>query len=83
MPSEERKSRAQKTNGHKLALLYTMRCLLEQSDEEHPVNAAAIARYLRANGLDADRRTIYSDVAILAEYGFDILVAEGGKSGGY
>ena len=83
MPSEERKSRAQKTNGHKLALLYTMRCLLEQSDEEHPVNAAAIARYLRANGLDADRRTIYSDVSILAEYGFDILVAEGGKSGGY
>ena len=83
MADTERESKAQKTNGHKLALLYTMRCLLEKSDEEHPVNAAEIARYLAAHGLAADRRTIYSDVALLEEYGLDILVAEGGKSGGY
>ena len=73
----------QKTNGHKLALLYTMRYLLKESDENHPVNAGDISRYLEAHGLSANRRTIYADIAVLEEFGMDILMAEGGKSGGY
>ena len=78
-----KESAVQKTNGHKLALLYTMKYLLEESDEEHPVNAGDISRYLEANGLSANRRTIYADIAVLEEFGMDIIMAEGGKSGGY
>ena len=83
MPDTEKERGAARTNGHKLALLYTMKCLLENSDEDHPVNAGAISRYLQAHGLSANRRTIYSDVALLEEFGMDILVADGGKNGGY
>ena len=74
---------ALRTNGHKLALLYTMKYLIEESDEDHPVNAGDIARYLERNGLHANRRTIYGDISTLEEFGMDILLAEGGKSGGY
>ena len=83
MPSTEKEKSASKTNAHKLALLYTMKCLLEKSDEDHPVNAGDIARYLSECGLSADRRTIYGDVAVLEEFGLDILEKKGGKYGGY
>lgn len=79
----EQAGEARKTNGHKLALLYIMKYLQEVSDEDHPVNAGDIGRYLKANGLYANRRTIYADIEALEEFGLDILVAEGGKSGGY
>ena len=60
-----------------------MKYLIEESDEDHPVNAGDIARYLERNGLHANRRTIYGDISTLEEFGMDILLAEGGKSGGY
>ncbi|MEE0956441.1 MAG: WYL domain-containing protein [Eubacterium sp.] len=74
---------AGKTNGHKLALLYTMKYLLEETDEDHAVNASQIAAYLKNCGLAADRRTIYSDVAILQDFGMDIMAKESGNLGGY
>lgn len=80
-PEEEKKSR--RANAHKLALLYTMKYLQEESDEEHPVNASAIVRYLTGLGVAADRRTIYADVEVLTEFGLDIIKTGGGKSGGY
>lgn len=82
--AESKGSRAAgKTNGHKLALLYTMKYLLEETDEDHAVNASQIAAYLKSCGLTADRRTIYSDVAILQDFGMDIMTKESGNLGGY
>jgi len=83
MTSSEKSRSSSKSNAHKLALLYTMKYLLEKSDEDHPLNAGDIARYLNECGLSADRRTIYGDVAILEEFGFDILEKKSGKYGGY
>ena len=80
-PENEKKSL--RTNAYKLALLYTMKYLQEESDEDHPVNASAIGRYLRSLNLTSDRRTIYADIAVLNEFGLDILQSGGGKSGGY
>ena len=74
--------RAKKSNGGKLALLYTMKYLMEETDEEHAVNATQIAAYLREHDLTADRRTTYANVEVLREFGLDIIQKEG-STGGY
>ena len=71
------------TNGHKLGLLYTMKYLLEETDDGHAVNASDISAYLKRAGLAADRRTIYADVEILRDFGLDILTKDTGNLGGY
>lgn len=81
--AEEKNRKSARANGHKLALLHMMKYLLEKSDDQHPVNASEISRYLESLGLPSDRRTIYTDAAVLTEFGMDILQADGGKNGGY
>ncbi len=61
---------------HKMALLIMMRELLLRTDEDHTLNAADLIRVLREYGYEADRRTIYSNVEILQEFGIDLLKKE-------
>ena len=67
-----------KSNNHKLALLYMMRELLEHTDENHAMNATDLIRALEKYDCDADRRTIYSNVAILQDFGVDVNQREFG-----
>ena len=67
-----------KSNNHKLALLYMMRELLEHTDEDHAMNATDLIRALEKYDCDADRRTIYSNVAILQDFGVDVNQREFG-----
>ena len=69
-------------NNHKLALLYMMRFLLEKTDDDHTLNASQLISMLEENGMKADRRTIYSNIEILQDFGLDVLMAEG-NAGGY
>ena len=69
------------SHNHKLALLYMMRELLRKTDEDHALNAADLIRILEGYGCSADRRTIYSNAEILAEFGLDIQKKDG--PGGY
>ncbi|MBE7727865.1 MAG: WYL domain-containing protein, partial [Enterocloster citroniae] len=71
-----------KSNNHKLALLYMMRELLNRTDEDHALNATDLIRILGEYGCEADRRTIYSNAAILEDFGLDIIKKEG-RPGGY
>ena len=64
-----------KSNNHKLALLYMMRELFEHTDEDHAMNATDLIRALEKYDCDADRRTIYSNVAILQDF-----AGHGGRS---
>ncbi len=70
-------------NNHKMALLYMMRILLEQTDDDHALNASQLIEMLGEYGCEADRRTIYSNVEILQDFGLDILKNEGGAGGYY
>ena len=79
----ERKEARSHSSGHKLALLAVMDYLLRETDEEHPVNAAGLRTMLASRGLMEDRRTIYTDIALLSSYGLDILKAEGRTGGWY
>lgn len=68
---------------HKLALLYMMRELLEKTDDDHTLNASELIDILGSYGFKADRRTIYSNVEILQDFGIDVLMAEGNNGGYY
>ena len=60
------------SNNHKLALLYMMKELIENTDENHTMNASDLIRALKKYDCEADRRTIYSNAAILEDFGLDI-----------
>lgn len=70
-----------KSENQKLKTLYVAKYFLENSDENHPTTAGDIVDYLRNEcGVEAERRAIYRDIAILRdEFGMDIDGGQGGK----
>ncbi len=67
----------------KLRMLYIMKILLQKTDERHPMSAADIGRALGRFEMSADRKTVYSDIETLNEFGMDILQAKGANGGYY
>ncbi len=68
-----------KSGNHKIALLYMMRELMRETDEEHALNASELIRALEKYDCEADRRTIYSNVEILQDFGIDVIKKENGQ----
>ena len=48
-----------------LKILYLRNYLLENSDEEHPVTGPQMIAYLEKQGIPAERKSIYRDLALL------------------
>ncbi len=72
-----------KSDNQKLKIFYILDYLQKNSHENHPVRAADIISMLdRQHNISCDRKTVYSDVAGLQDYGVDI-VSLPGKNGGY
>ena len=71
-----------KSSNQKLKLLYLRRILLEETDDNHHLNAEQLVSNLEQLGINADRKTIYADVAALQDYGMDIFLQRG-PGGGY
>lgn len=71
-----------KSEGQKLKLLYLKELLENESDETHPVSTQKIIEHLRAHGITAERKAVYSDIECLQEFGMDII-HKPGKYGGY
>ncbi|MBQ7800729.1 MAG: transcriptional regulator [Oscillospiraceae bacterium] len=72
-----------KSDNQKLKIFYILDYLQRNSHEDHPVRAAELIDMLdKQHNLLCERKTIYSDIAALQEYGVDI-VSIPGKSGGY
>lgn len=67
-------------SGKKLKTLYVMRYLLEESDEAHPVTLEQMIGYLNANGISAERKSLYDDIETLRRFGLDIIGKKGGRS---
>lgn len=72
-----------KSAGQKLKLLYIVRLLTENTDEEHPISTADIIRYLEANGIHSERKSIYDDIEKLCSFGYDIIQVHSRLGGGY
>lgn len=70
-----------KSESKKLALLYLRNLFLERTDKTHYIRMPEILEYLAERNVFVDRRTVYSDISILNQSGFEIVgVAE---KGGY
>jgi len=72
-----------KSDNQKLKILYILDYLEKNSHEDKPVRTAELIDMLqRQHNISCDRKTVYSDIAALQEYGVDI-VSLPGKNGGY
>ena len=72
-----------KSDNQKLKIFYILDYLQRNSHQEHPVRAAELLSMLEnQHNIVCDRKTVYSDIAALQDYGVDI-VSIPGKNGGY
>ena len=71
-----------KSDNQKLKILYILDYLQKNSNEDSPVRAGELIAMLEKHNISCDRKTVYSDVAALQDYGIDIISIPG-RSGGY
>ena len=72
-----------KSDNQKLKIFYIWDYLNENSHQDHPVRAVELMQMLEhQHNILCDRKTVYSDIAALQDYGVDI-VSIPGKNGGY
>ena len=64
----------------KLKLLYLKQFCEEKTDEDHPATMPEILAYLHARGVEAERKSIYTDLDALSDFGMDVRKDERGKS---
>ena len=72
-----------KSPNQKLKLLYLAQLLTEQSDADHPVSMETILRHLAANGIAAERKSLYADIDALRTFGLDIVMTKARPAGYY
>jgi len=72
-----------KTTNQKGKLLYVMRILLQETDEEHPLSTEEIIDKLGEQGIKAERKSIYSDIETLRAFGLDVHGTRGRSAGYY
>lgn len=62
-----------KSSNQKLKLMYLMKIMLEKTDETHSITMPEIIEALAAYGVSAERKSLYSDIEALRQYGMDII----------
>lgn len=72
-----------RNSGQKLKLLYIVKILTEESDENHPVSTKTLIEKLGNYGVSAERKSIYDDIAKLQDFGYDIIQMDNRNGGGY
>lgn len=71
-----------KSSRQKQKILYLAKFFLEETDENHPASMADMLAYLKRAGIEAERKSIYSDIEDLRLFGLDIISVRG-RGGGY
>ena len=72
-----------KSDNQKLKIFYILDYLQQNSHQDHPVRAVELLHMLKQqHNIVCDRKTVYSDIQALQDYGIDI-VSLPGKNGGY
>lgn len=72
-----------KSERQKLKMLYIMQYLMQNTDENHPVSVAQIIEELEKHEISAERKSIYSDLEALRDFGLDIVQCRGRNNGYY
>ena len=72
-----------KSANQKLKLLYLVKILREETDEEHVLNAQQLIERLEKYDILAERKSIYDDIARLQDFGLDIIQVRNRSNSGY
>ena len=72
-----------KSDNQKLKLLYIKKMLEEKTDENHVISTQQIIDGLAAYDIKAERKSIYSDIEALKNYGMNIILRKERPSGYY
>ena len=64
----------------RLKMLYLVKILSDETDDSHALSLQDIQNRLDSYGVNADRKTLYSDFAELEKYGLDILKEQDGRN---
>lgn len=72
-----------KSANQKLKLLYILKILSEQTDEEHCMSAQSLIEELAKYDIKAERKSIYDDMNQLMDFGYDIILVKSRVNGGY
>lgn len=70
-----------KNNSQKIRLLQIMRILEQETDEQHSATLSEISDRVRPYGISFDRKSLYTDVETLREFGMDIVLTKGNRFG--
>ena len=60
------------TEQPRLKILYLLKLLKEESDDEHGVSMKRILSYLEQAGVSAERKSVYRDIETLKGFGYEI-----------
>lgn len=60
-------------NSRKIKLLKMWEILKSETDEEHPISTNELIARLGAEGIEVDRKILYSDIDLLNKYGYEVL----------
>ena len=72
-----------KKTATKSRILFLLRYLYENTDDEHALNTNDLIVVLEKNGFSANRKTVRDDIDMLCDAGFEILIDKEGKSNSY
>lgn len=64
----------------KLKIMYLMKIMLEETDEDHDLTLNEIVEKLKAYNVTAERKSLYSDIQNLRTFGLDIIGMQYGKT---
>lgn len=66
-----------KNENQKLKLFRVLEFLMERTDDETGVSMAEIISHLESRGISAERKSIYDDLRLIDELGFEVIKLEG------
>lgn len=72
-----------KNENQKLKMMYLAKLFYEETDENHGVTMPQILAYLEKHDIKAERKSIYSDIELLRDFGMDIANGGAGKNSNY
>lgn len=64
--------------GQKFKIINEYQILMNESDENHQINAIEMTRRLEERGIPAERKTVYKDMNTLMEAGVDVVKGDKG-----
>lgn len=72
-----------RSENQKLKLLYIEKLLRERTDDKHYITTNEIIEALKSYGINAERKSIYSDMEALEDFGLEIEKIQCGNKSGY